>query len=110
MEGPPDAVLTEPSHGRTSARFRFLVTRRARMLASPHSVSENGAPCCGLSSSQEARVTIALARRSAAFKRALHCFDNQVAVEARVATVGMRRARLRLRGIHAGAADQPRRS
>src|SRR5258707_6276046 len=67
-----------------------------RMLASAHSVSENGAPAAGLSSSQKARLTMALARRSAAFKRALHCFDHQVANDARFALDGMRRARLRL--------------
>src|SRR5882672_7802950 len=87
----------------------LLVTLRARMLASAHSVSENGAPAAGLYSSQKARLTMALARRSAAFKRALHCFDNQVGNDARFAVDGMRRARLCLRLIYLRAANESRR-
>jgi hypothetical protein len=34
----------------------FLVAFRARMLASPHSVSENGAPAAGFSPAQRAQL------------------------------------------------------
>src|SRR5258708_21243682 len=88
-----------------ATKQRFLVTCRARMLAAPHSVSENGAPAAGFSSSQKARLTMARARRSAAFKRALHCFDNQVASDAHFATDGMRRTRLRLHCTRASETD-----
>jgi len=39
-------------------RYSLLVAARARMLASPHSVSENGAPTAIRSTSQKARLII----------------------------------------------------
>ena len=90
----------------------FLVTHRARMLASAHSVSENGAPAAGfLSPLQKARLIIdpliVSGRRLAPFKRALYCFDNKVASEAHSAPAGVCRARLCLRGGYLRAANQP---
>src|SRR5258707_11314400 len=91
--------------GRGENRALAFPSHPWRMLASAHSVSENGAPAAGLSSSQKARLTMALARRSAAFKRALFCFDNQVANDARFAVDGRRRARLSLGRIYVRAAN-----
>ncbi len=75
------------------------------MLASAHSVSENGAPTGGFESSQKGAIDYGPGAEVGSFKRALHYFENQVVGRARFAVDGMRCIRLPVGRVYTSASN-----